>query len=369
MAVDSALPFATIAKVDSKIDGDWQVDFYRNTAFPCAVSGYQTFVIGTKVSSNPTTPGPLFAKLHGGGVGYFDAAGNAMPNNDHKTEESMARLTNTMLAGISKEIEKLNENFRYLAVSMCSHDAYAGNNTPDMNNPRIVDGIRVRTNGLIHTKTAIAYAKSILPINKVVLSGGSAGSFGVFVVARSMEEEGIAPVAMIADSGVRNDAWDGAWASANPPQADTDCGRPADAYPLIIARFDPKFRGSENDGDLLYKNGLLHVPVAHVWSKNDNNRCGYVRMQCTDRQGNTSTMGSAECAHDLLRKELQSGRYPTSLEMKLCVDNTNASLPTPCDAHVPSSYEAANAVNTDLSEAPADFNRKLALWVQQRIHN
>ena len=38
--------------------GGWKYDYYRNTAYPCAVSGYQTFVIGTKVGSSATAPVP-----------------------------------------------------------------------------------------------------------------------------------------------------------------------------------------------------------------------------------------------------------------------------------------------------------------------
>src|SRR3954464_12474693 len=33
------------------VDG-WQYDFYRNTAYPCSISGYQTFVIGRKVGTS-----------------------------------------------------------------------------------------------------------------------------------------------------------------------------------------------------------------------------------------------------------------------------------------------------------------------------
>ena len=39
---------AQIAKVSSSTLDGWRYDFYRNTAYPCSISGYQTFLIATK---------------------------------------------------------------------------------------------------------------------------------------------------------------------------------------------------------------------------------------------------------------------------------------------------------------------------------
>ena len=69
-----------IAFVSSTTVNGWKYDFYRNSAYPCSISGYQTFVVGTKVGSSPTASAPLWVWLHGGGVGYFDtAAGSRSP--------------------------------------------------------------------------------------------------------------------------------------------------------------------------------------------------------------------------------------------------------------------------------------------------
>ena len=57
----------------------WHYDFYRDRTYPCAISGYQTFVVGTKIGSSNTTAAPLWTFMHGGGAGYFDAAGNPSP--------------------------------------------------------------------------------------------------------------------------------------------------------------------------------------------------------------------------------------------------------------------------------------------------
>src|SRR3954469_15909037 len=90
-----ALPGDTagITLVSSSTSGGWKYDYYRNASYPCAVSGYQTFVVGTKVGSSDTTPSPLWAFMHGGGAGYFDAQGQPIPGKGQKTEESAASLT------------------------------------------------------------------------------------------------------------------------------------------------------------------------------------------------------------------------------------------------------------------------------------
>ena len=44
--------------VSTSTAGGWKYDYYRNTAYPCAISGYQTFVIGTKVGSSDTAAAP-----------------------------------------------------------------------------------------------------------------------------------------------------------------------------------------------------------------------------------------------------------------------------------------------------------------------
>ena len=82
VAAGCVLPLSTagntgsIQFVSTTTQGGWKYDYYRNSAYPCAVSGYQTFVVGTKVGSSNTTPRPLFAHMHGGGAGYFDASGH-----------------------------------------------------------------------------------------------------------------------------------------------------------------------------------------------------------------------------------------------------------------------------------------------------
>jgi len=58
----------------STVNG-WKYEYFRNTAYPCSISGYQTFVIGTKLGSSDTAQRPLWVHMHGGGVGFFHANG------------------------------------------------------------------------------------------------------------------------------------------------------------------------------------------------------------------------------------------------------------------------------------------------------
>src|SRR6476620_9606292 len=94
---------ASIQFVSTTNLNGWKYDYYRNNAYPCSVSGYQTFVIDTKIGASLTTPAPLWAHMHGGGAGYFDAAGNPIPSQGQKVEESAAslntRLNNNGLLG------------------------------------------------------------------------------------------------------------------------------------------------------------------------------------------------------------------------------------------------------------------------------
>src|SRR5690349_13272306 len=54
----------------STVDGYvWQM--FRNLDYPCAISGYQSFAVGTPIGDDPATPKPLWVRMRGGGVGFF----------------------------------------------------------------------------------------------------------------------------------------------------------------------------------------------------------------------------------------------------------------------------------------------------------
>ena len=59
---------SSIQLVSSATVNGWRYDYYRDTAYPCSVSGYQTFVIGTMIGWAPSATRPLWVFMHGGGV-------------------------------------------------------------------------------------------------------------------------------------------------------------------------------------------------------------------------------------------------------------------------------------------------------------
>ena len=181
--------------VSSTTVNGWQYDFYRNLAYPCSISGNQTFVVGTKVGSSPTASSPLWVWMHGGGVGYFDSSETPRPDASQMTENSAASLQASLTnAGLSANIQADPAGFRMLAVSYCNRDIYSGTGQTDPNNPnKNSDGSARTTNGLQATKAAIAFTEGIYTTSKYFLAGGSAGSAGAYYVGWSEQLSGNAP--------------------------------------------------------------------------------------------------------------------------------------------------------------------------------
>ena len=283
------------------VDG-WKYDYYRNLAYPCSISGYQTFAIGTKIGSSDTATRPLWVKMRGGGVGWFDSTGNPQPTAGNKTEQSFDTLLQFDTAGLMASVKAAPEGFRTLLVSMCSHDIYAGNNNADPNNPNTTpDGHPRPTTGLIATKAAIQFAQAKYPTNDYFLHGTSAGGYGTFSVAWALQQQGIPPTGIIADSGVLNQAWQryiaehGISGSPGCEKATDDRGT------AVLARIDPEIGDVANQPDRLVARGALTVPVMHVWNHADNNVCGDAPIDCPLPDGTSVTMGAADCAHEPLR--------------------------------------------------------------------
>src|SRR5262245_35166859 len=87
-----------IALVSTASTGGWKYDFYRNSAYPCAISGFQTFVVATRVGSSNTATAPLWVYMHGGGIGWFDSTGTPRPDSTSMSEESATSLRNGLTA-------------------------------------------------------------------------------------------------------------------------------------------------------------------------------------------------------------------------------------------------------------------------------
>src|SRR4051794_16489755 len=140
----------SIQLVSTSVESGYRVEYYRNTAYPCSISGYQTFTIAYREGQPPTTAAPLWTYLHGGAVGWFDSARQPRPDDAYMREESAASLTgfgaNTSLIG---KVLADPAGFRLLRTSMCNRDLYSGAGLADPNNPnRLENGSARTTNGL-----------------------------------------------------------------------------------------------------------------------------------------------------------------------------------------------------------------------------
>jgi hypothetical protein len=350
----------SIQLVSTSTLNGWRYDYYRNGAYPCSVSGYQTFVVGTKVGSSSARPAPLWTFMHGGGVGYFDASGNAIPSINQKIEESFDSLRATLNNnGLLGKVRSDVAGFRTLAVSYCSHDLYAGANTPDPHNPYTTpDGEPRTTNGLLATKAAIQFAQGLYPTTKTFLHGGSAGSAGAFGVAWSMQLQRIPPAGVVADASILNiEAMD----AGNAAGICTDKNDP-DRGAAVAARVHPALANIDNEPDKLVASGRLTVPLLHIWNHGDQNTCGAAPLQCPRRDGSHVAMGYTDCIHEPMRAAIAAlGPGSRSMNFPVCVDNDA----TPdCSTHVVTNK--VGLTNTDPS-TPADYLTAIMDWVRTRL--
>jgi hypothetical protein len=344
----------------SVVDG-YKFDHYRNLDYPCSISGYQTFVIGTKVGSSDTETRPLWVRMRGGGVGFFDASGNPQPTAGNKSEESAATSIGFVRdTGLMQLVRADAAAFRLVSVSMCNHDIYSGGDQPDPNNPNTLpDGSGRTVNGLFATKAAIQFARAKYPTGKFFLHGTSAGSAGALSVAWGLQAQGLPPAGAVVDSGVVNVEWEKARAEQGTcPGQD----RPPGVLAAIQARTQYQLADIKNEPDKLVSRGELTVPLLHTWSRADPNVCGATPMSCPLRDGSSVPLGAADCAHEPLRAAIAGlGPGAKSRNLRVCV--SPASAPGSCATHVVTNK---NGTNTDPAE-PADYNGAILDWVHTRL--
>lgn len=347
--------------VSTTTTGGWRYDYFRNLAYPCSISGHQTFVIGTKVGSSASTTSPLWVWLHGGGVGFFNAAGKPTPDTKQMTEQSAVSLRGGVdNDGLAARIRSSPAGFRTLAVSYCNRDLYSGSGQVDPNNPNAdADGSARTTNGLLATKAAIEFTRTTYPTGKFFVGGGSAGSAGAYYVSWALQLSGTAPAGVVGDASVVNveqgeaAAEQGACTSSHyaPAQAD-----------IIRRRVDPDTADPANEADKLVSSGRLTVPVLHIWNHGDVNTCGSVPVQCPLRDGTVVTMGNTDCNHAPLAAAIAAqGPGSRSRNLPVCVD---ADAVADCSLHVVT--PKSGLVNTDPA-SPADYNAAAMAWIDARL--
>lgn len=343
----------------------WRYDQYRNPAYPCAVSGSNTFTIATKVGTPATAFRPLWVYLHGGGFGYFDATGTPQPSTLHMKQETPGRQIGFLTGGDSSRgggvLQQLRDapaGFRMLGVSMCGYDGYGGADVPDPGNPNLTEDGEPRTvNGLRATTAAVDFARRTVPTDDIVLHGTSAGSFGAWHVAWSLAEQGLAPDAVVADSGVLSTAYAG-WLDEDP-----GCGTNSTGASRFRDRLHPAILDPANEpGDLL-ADRRIPSPVLDMWVGNDPYWCGDTPVRCPVPGGPPINLGASDCMHEGVRRAIAAqGPASRSRSMELCVDEP--SLPEGCDRHVPS--VVTDMPNT-LGPWPADHTTAVLDWVEDRL--
>lgn len=344
-----------VVRIDSTVVGGWRYDYYENRAYPCSIAGYQTFAVGTRVGSDRTTPRPLWVKMRGGGKGWFDESGRPVPGVENKTQISLDALLHYDSPGLMAQVKAAPEQFRTLLVSMCSHDVYAGVNSPDPHNPFTTpDGVPRPTTGLISTMAAVRFARTTLPTTGYFLHGTSAGGAGTFHVAAALQSRGEAPAGLVSDAGIV----DVDRADAIPAHCFEEDGEEGRAE--VAARVDPRVAAPRNQPDLLVSRGELRVPIMHVWNHGDLNMCGLTRMTCTLRDGTTVTLTVPDCRHENMRRAI-ADRDPGSRSVNLPVCVAGSPGTPPCSQHVVTTR--AGAVNTDPA-SPADYQTAILRWVQ-----
>ncbi len=206
---DSSAVILAHEETVSGFGSTWELDFYRNLAYDCGLSGNYTFLVMNPANS-PDAQAPLWVYLHGGGVGYFDDQGgyhavNGQTQDTWNHEETFENLWDDQILrrtvdGGGQQIDntlsrRIMEGYRLLVVSMSDHDLYSGLGTPYPNNP---NGGEV--NGLQATMAAVDYTVAHYPTTHVFAHGTSAGSIGVFSLAIGYAAEGTALTGVVADS-------------------------------------------------------------------------------------------------------------------------------------------------------------------------
>lgn len=172
---------------------------YRNTAYPCGVSGDHAFVLVT-----PQTPtafsDSLWVLMPGGGVGYYD------DNNVYHGTESLnlERDAQSHLEVLAQHLEyntiarrRLLDGWRVMVPLACDHDLYSGQGSPYYNNPQRPDDT---VDGLLATMAAVDFVAAAAPGGHVMVQGTSAGAVGAWSLAQMFARNGIYLTGAILDA-------------------------------------------------------------------------------------------------------------------------------------------------------------------------
>ncbi|MBI5528824.1 MAG: hypothetical protein HY897_21045 [Deltaproteobacteria bacterium] len=360
--IDEPFTVDQIELADTATQSGFRAEFYRNKAYTCGLSGWQTFVIVYPAGLGAGEERPLWVRLHGGGVGAFASDGSYVPPNfypdsiDEEQFTSLGNLANE--TGLVAKVRNHTAGFRFLMPSMCDHDVYSGVGVPEPNNPNSPDenGKTRAADGLLATKAAIAFTRQKYATAHTFLHGTSAGSIGCFSVAYSFERAGLSLSGIVMDSHVFSEAFKEIIAA----------GCTAYDSQLVAAKVGP-MTDQENIPDRVVSRGDIDVPIMHVWSRGDGSCCGETPITFTDDQGQEQTMGMCDYHHEALRKAIAAAPPGGSSEnLRMCVNAPGSG--GGCNMHSPTKIDYAEPdPDGDLDHGNRDYNQYIIDWVTQRL--
>ena len=365
-----APPFTTerIQLIASEEADGWNYEFYRNHAYTCGVSGYQTFLLAYREDTPLSERRPLWMRLHGGGGGTWLRDGTYSPPVHYPrmlNEESFKLLKRHFGdPGLLEYVRGHSAGFRFLVASLCDHDFYSGVGQIDPYNPHNPDenGKKCRLDGLPANLSALAFARGRLNSGHVFVHGTSAGSIGTMTLTIALGRQGQTLSGAISDSWVMN--------GYLLPLMDSGCrdqrnvSTPTD-HTLFLDRIGFYAR-AENLPEVAVSRGLVKTPLFLMWSRGDPGMCGEKMMTLQNSTGEELTGEGSWLMNQALTKAIdRHNPGGASRWRRVCVDNPD--LPdSKCDRHSPSRFDVAT-FGGDNSRDGEDYNRVMLDWVTARL--
>ena len=364
-----------IEQVSSQESDGWQLEYYRNRAYTCGVSGYQTFVLAYRKKDSLSDPKPLWVRLHGGGGGNWLSDGSYTPEgHDPRSldEETAQQLAGSLREkGLIANVTDHAAGFRFLLPSLCDHDFYSGTGEVDLHNPNTPDenGDQRRVDGALATLSALAFARARLNATHVFLHGTSAGSMGAMTLAAELgrQEQRL--------SGAVLDSW-----VLNPYLLDlmkTGCRSERPNNPRltgVLTPLEPElflerlgyYGKPEHMPEESVAKGIVQTPLFLTWSRDDAGMCGQKILTLEDSHGATAK-GEASWLMNMPLSEAIDQYNPggASRWRRLCVDNPELD-DSDCDRHSPTRFSAAE-FGGDRSRQGEDYNQVIMAWVGERL--
>jgi hypothetical protein len=353
-----------IVLVSSNTYNGWRLEYYENRAYTCAMSGYQTFVLGWPEGVPTDEVRPLWVRMHGGGVGSFAEDGTYQPPQffpgslDQETYPEL-RWHGVGEPGLMGKIRAHPAGFRLLMPSMCDHDLYAGVGVPDPHNPFNPDENNKQraADGLLATKAAITFARERVATSHTFLHGTSAGSLGSYANSFALELEGLRLSGIVADSWAPHDRYAEeireflATGACGPQERDTEG---------VKARIGPAADPTRFPEHTI-PTGEYTVPIMEVWSRRDTNICN-AELTITDEYG-TRTKTVVDWRHEPVRQAIEDqGPTSPSAWLRVCVDGGSVQ----CGQHSPTRVDG---IDNDAPPGMQDYNQRIIDWVSIRLQD